>query len=214
MKKIDQYYMCHYQKLTERRSYVEKVVYKYKIQLNWILDYDKEVIDELELAKKFPNLFSDKNGQKLSRAEISLVMKHYTAFQDVLKNTHQNVVVFEDDIILCDDFDIKLNRYINQLPDNYDILWIGTCCNLHVTQSDPNLNVYLHRHGSRCTHAYVISYQGCKKLVDYFHTIYQPIDWFFNTAVKELNMNNYWAEPSLSIQDLSFESAIDCGRVE
>jgi hypothetical protein len=57
MKKIDQYYMCHYQKLTERRLYVEKVVDKYKIQLNWILDYDKEVIDELELAKKFPNLF-------------------------------------------------------------------------------------------------------------------------------------------------------------
>ena len=214
MRQIDRYYMCHYQKLTDRKSYVQKVVSKYNIDLHWILDYDKEVLDEVELSKQFPDLFSDKNGQKLSKAEISLVMKHYTAFNDVIQNNFKNVVVFEDDIILCDDFDVKLNKYINQLPIDYDILWIGTCCNLHVPQINPSLNVYLHRHGSRCTHAYVISQQGCKKLLNYFHTIYQPIDWYFNNAVRTLNMNNYWAEPALSIQDLSFESAIDCGRVE
>lgn len=214
MRKIDHYYMCHYQKLTDRKLYVENVVSKYNIDLHWILDYDKEVLNEEELTKKFPFLFSDKNGKKLSKAEISLVMKHYYAFQDTVSNNYDNVVVFEDDIILCEDFDKKLDMYINQLPDDYDILWIGTCCNLHSPQLNPNLNVYLNRHGSRCTHAYVISRQGCQKLLDFFHNIYQPIDWYFNTAVRTLNMNNYWGEPALSIQDLSFESAIDCGRVE
>jgi GR25 family glycosyltransferase involved in LPS biosynthesis len=214
MRKIDQYYMCHYQKLVERKVYVENVVSKYNIELNWILDYDKEVLDEVELTKSFPFLYSDKNGQKLSKAEISLVMKHYFAFKDTVEKNYENVVVFEDDIILVDDFDKKLSDYINQLPEDYDILWIGTCCNLHVPQTNSNLNVYLNRHGSRCTHAYVISKQGCQKLLDFFHTIYQPIDWYFNTSVRTLNMNNYWAEPPLSTQDLSFNSAIDCGRVE
>lgn len=213
MKKIDRYYMCHYTKLEERKKYVQNVVSEYNIDLHWILDYDKEVLNQEELSKKFPFLFSDKNGKKLSVAEISLVMKHYYAFQDTVSNNYDNVVVFEDDIILCEDFGKKIDSYINQLPDDYDILWIGTCCNLHSPQLNPNLNVYLNRHGSRCTHAYVISSQGCKKLLDFFHNIYQPIDWYFNTAVRTLNMNNYWAEPPLSIQDLSFESAIDCGKV-
>ena len=213
IKEIDKYYMCHYSKLTERRRYVEDVVLKYNIDLNWILEYDKEQIDENILSKIFPYLFSDKCGRKLSKAEISLAMKHYCVFNDVIKNNYQNVVVFEDDIILVDDFDKKLNKYINQLPDNYDILWIGTCCDLHTLQTDPELNVYTNSHGSICTHAYVISNDACKKIVDFFPKIYQAIDWFFNTSIRTLNLKNYWAEPPLSTQDLSFDSAINCGKV-
>jgi len=206
--KIDKYYMCHYSKLTERRSYIKDVVLKYNINLNWILEYDKEQINENILSKSFPDLFSDKSGKKPSKAEISLAMKHYCVFNDVIKNNFQNVVVFEDDIILVDDFDKKLNKYINQLPNNYDILWIGTCCNLYTSQIIPELNVYRNSHGSRCTHAYVISNAACKKIVDFFPKIYQAIDWFFNTSIKTLNLNNYWAEPPLSTQNTMFETTI------
>lgn len=206
--------MCHYQKLVDRKKYVEEVVAKFNINLNWILQYDKEELDETELTKIFPFLFSDKNGRKLSLAEISLVMKHYSAFKDTVEKGYNNVVVFEDDIILVEDFDKKLDKYLNQLPDDYDILWIGTCCNLHVPQYNPHIHVYSTQHGSRCTHAYLISQGGCKKLIDHFHTIYQPIDWYFNSSVKELNMKNFWAEPALSTQELSFESAINCGTVD
>lgn len=214
MRKIDKFYMCHYSKLTERRIYAENVLNEHNIEAHWILDYDKENIDEIDISQKFPFLFSNRNGNKLSRPEISLVMKHYCAFKDIVENNIQNAVVFEDDIILCDDFENKLSNYINQLPDDYDILWIGTCCNLHTPKSDPNKNVYPNQHGSRCTHAYVVSYNGCKKLLDFFPSIYQPIDWYFNTAIRTLRMNNYWAEPELSIQNLSFESAINAGQVQ
>lgn len=213
MNKIDKYYMCHYSKLTDRKEYVENVVLKYNIDLHWVLEYDKEQINENELSKNFPYLFSDNFGRKLSLAEISLVMKHYFVLLDVIKNNYKNVVVFEDDIILVDDFDNKLKKYINQLPENYDFLWIGVCCDLHTEQTNPDVNVYFNTHGSRCTHAYVISNDACRKLVDFFPNIHQPIDWFFNTSIRELGLNNYWAEPALSTQDLSFDSSINCGKV-
>lgn len=210
---IDKYYMCHYSKLTDRKKYVENVVSKYNIDLHWISEYDKEQLDESELSAKFPYLFSNRCGRKLSLAEISLAMKHYCVFLDVIKNDYKNVVVFEDDIILVDDFDNKLKKYINQLPENYDLLWIGVCCDLHTTQTNPDINVYFNTHGSRCTHAYVISNDACRKLVDFFPNIYQAIDWFFNTSIHTLRLNNYWAEPALSTQDLSFDSSINCGKV-
>jgi GR25 family glycosyltransferase involved in LPS biosynthesis len=210
---IDKYYMCHYSKLTDRKKYVENVVSKYNIDLHWISEYDKEQLDESELSAKFPYLFSNRCGRKLSLAEISLAMKHYCVFLDVIKNDYKNVVVFEDDIILVDDFDNKLKKYINQLPENYDLLWIGVCCDLHTPQTNPDINVYFNTHGSRCTHAYVISNEACRKLVDFFPNIYQAIDWFFNTSIHTLRLNNYWAEPALSTQDLSFDSSINCGKV-
>lgn len=206
---IDKYYMCHYSKLTDRKKYVEDVVSKYNIDLHWIYEYDKEQLNESELSKEFPYLFSDKWGRKMSLAEISLTMKHYCVFLDVIKNNYKNVVVFEDDIVLVDDFDIKLKKYINQLPEDYDILWIGTCCDLHMTQTDPELNVYFNEKGSRCTHAYVISNDACKKLVDFYPNVCQVIDWYFNSAIQTLNMNNYWAEPPLSTQNIYFDSTLD-----
>jgi GR25 family glycosyltransferase involved in LPS biosynthesis len=210
---IDKYYMCHYSKLTDRKKYVENVVSKYNIDLHWIYEYDKEQLDEKELSEKFPYLFSDRyygNGVKLSLPNISLAMKHYSVFLDVIKNDYKNVVVFEDDIVLVDDFDIKLKKYINQLPENYDLLWIGVCCNLHIPQTNPDINVYNNNiQGSRCTHAYVISNEACKKMIDFFSNIYQPIDWFFNAAIYNLSMNNYWAEPALSTQNENFDSTLE-----
>jgi GR25 family glycosyltransferase involved in LPS biosynthesis len=212
--KIDKFYMCHYQKLTERREYVEKVLSTHNIEVNWVLDFDKEALDKESLSKTYPFLFSNKNGRYLSLAEISLVLKHKYVFDDVVKNNYQNVVVFEDDIILVDDFNNKLNNYMEQLPSDYDILWIGTCCNLHANNISVDKNVYEVSHGSRCTHAYVISNSACRKINDIFDGVYQPIDWFFNSSIKTQNMRNFWAEPELSTQDLSFNSAINCGTVK
>ena len=214
MIKIEKYYMCHYQKLNERKKYVESVVSKYKIELQWVLDFDKEVLNRNELSKEYPLLYSYDNVEKLSLAEISLSMKHFAALRDAVFNNYQNVVIFEDDIILCDDFDSKLDSYLDQLPEDYDILWIGTCCDLHAPQTDTKSNVYLNLHGSRCTHAYVISQKGCKKILENSHKISKPIDWFFNELIGSLKMDNYWAEPPLSTQNLTFESSIDCGRVQ
>jgi GR25 family glycosyltransferase involved in LPS biosynthesis len=211
---IDKYYMCHYQKLSERRVYVESVVKKHNIDLDWVLDYDKEVIDKDQLVKEMPMIFSDWFGRSLSMAEISLVLKHRFIYEDVIKNGYQNVVVFEDDIILVDDFIEKMDSYMQQLPKDYDFLWIGTCCGLKHQPQINGLNVYRNQHGSRCTHAYVISNKACETILGRFADAYQPIDWILNSAIRDLNMNNFWAEPALSTQDLSFDSSINCGMVQ
>jgi GR25 family glycosyltransferase involved in LPS biosynthesis len=41
-------------------------------------------------------------------------------------------IIFEDDVILSDNFTNILNNYITQLPENYDMLFIGDGANLHI----------------------------------------------------------------------------------
>ena len=212
--KIDKYYICHYSKLSERRVYVENHIKQYKLDTKWVLEYDKEEITS-EVLDKFPKIldYNTNIGRKLSMSEISLVLKHFHIFNDMIKNNYNNIVVFEDDIILVEDFNKKIESYTNQLDNDYDILWIGTCCNLHTLKTSNDINVYRCERGSRCTHAYVISRKACEKIIQVLDSINEPIDWFFNKIIKQLNLNNYWAEPELSIQDLSFNSAINCGTV-
>lgn len=50
--------MYHCQKLTDRKSYVQKVVSKYTIDLHWILDHDKEFQDRVEITTIYDNNFN------------------------------------------------------------------------------------------------------------------------------------------------------------
>ena len=206
--KIDQYYICHYTKLSDRKSYIESHISKFNINLNWIYEFDKEDIDFQSITNQYPiintpNLFN----RVLKQSEISLILKHIKIFQDVIDKGYKNVVVFEDDIILDDDFLSKLEDYTNQLPNTYDILWIGSCCDLHITNLISGTNIY-RSNSSRCTHGYLISVEGCKKMLSIIHKINLPIDWFFNYAITNLKLENYWAEPDIVRQNSNFESAI------
>lgn len=212
--KIDKYYMCHYSKLSERKNYIDNHLSQYDLDLEWVLDFDKEKIDWENIKSEYPLILEvmPMFGRKMSKPEISLCLKHIFVFKDVIENNYDNVVVFEDDIILDDNFSEKLSDYTNQLPKTYDILWIGSCCNLHANLV-PDINVYK-KDSSRCTHAYLISRKGCESMINNLQLLNFPIDWFFNFVIKKENLENYWAEPDLAKQDLSFDSAINAGLVE
>jgi len=211
---INKYYMCHYSKLTERREYIENHIKNFNIDLEWILFYDKEDIDWDSLDKIYPNILNIMNefGRKLSKPEISLLLKHLEVFRDVIKNNYSNVIVFEDDIILDNDFNSKLDTYITQLPIDYDIFWIGSCCNLH-TNTIPNKYVY-DANSSRCTHAYLISKKGCEKMLECLNDLNHPIDWFFNYVIRTKKLKNYWAEPDLAQQNIVFNTTIQHNKNE
>lgn len=211
---IEKFYMCHYTKLVERKTYALEQLKKHNISAEWIEKFDKEDIDFDNLSNYYPRIFDNmpQFNRKMSKPEISLCLKHIEVFKDVLSKGYSNVVVFEDDIILVDDFNQKLNTYFTQLPEDYDIFWIGSCCNLHANYIN-GINIYPAL-SSRCTHAYLISYSGCKKMISLLEYLNSPIDWYFNFVIQNLKLKNYWAEPDLVTQELKFESAINAGNVK
>jgi hypothetical protein len=62
--------------------------------------------------------------------------------------------------------------------------------------------------GSRCTHAFIVSNNGAKKISSILQTADDAADWLYNRFIKELNLNNYWFEPALAIQNKSFNTTI------
>lgn len=206
--KIDKYYMCHYTKLSDRKDYAKDQIDRHNIDAKWITEFDKEDIDYDSLKNEYPTLLEYSNifNRKIRKSEISLCLKHISIFKDVILNNYQNVVVFEDDIILVDDFTNKLSEYMTQLPDDYDVLWIGSCCNLHAKYENDK-NIYK-SNSSRCTHAYLISNSGCRKMISQLKYLNHPIDWYFNFVISKLQMNNFWAEPDLASQNVKFDTSI------
>lgn len=61
----------------------------------------------------------------LSKGALGAFRSHLGVIKDAIENGHQKIAVFEDDIIFCDDFYDRLKIYLDNLPNNWDIMYLG-----------------------------------------------------------------------------------------
>ena len=206
-------FVLHYSKLTHRKRFIIDQFARHSItNYEFIERFDKDAItdDECpEFSKKYVST---------RRAELSLHLKHIHVYREMMLHDYEDVLVFEDDVVLSDDFMNKLKAYMTQLPKDYDMLFIGDGCNLHIPKymQVPNKNIYekcLHETkwggngAARCTDSYVIHKRCAKKICDYIVNLKTKIDspnggvdWWLNDVARELSLKVYWAEPTIVSQ--------------
>jgi len=205
---INKIFICHWDKLADRKEKLIKVLSEENIfDFEFVCDYDKETWSEEKIKSDFPKIFEvvEGYGRKLKPSEISLSLKHVKIIREVAKK-YEYALVLEDDVILCDNFVEEFSQSYNQLPDDWDIAWVGTCCELHAPTSEGK-RVY-RANGSRCTHAYAISNSGAKKVLSELKYCNTGSDFFYNLLIEKFNLNNYWFEPALAIQSPEFKTTI------
>jgi GR25 family glycosyltransferase involved in LPS biosynthesis len=210
---IDKIYVCHYTKLKERVPTLEKQLEKYGLDVYWVTDYDAEDID-ISLVRKYMTNVDKPLGlggihenRTLRLSELSLILKHNYVFEDMIKNNYESVLVLEDDVLFVEDFINKFNNQIKDAELDYDLIWVGTCCNLKYPNTVSDKFIYKHN-GSRCTHGYIISKNCAKKMMEFLKQNNYPADFAFNSAIEKMNLNNYWMEPSLILQNPMWETSI------
>ncbi len=207
--KPDNIYICHYTKLVDRKNILinhlsSRDIYQYE----WVENYNADDWDVGEIKKEYPNIFEiTTNGKKLPYSIISLLLKHLWILKDMVKKQYKSVLILEDDVVLCDNFKEKLEIYMNQLPSDWDLGWVGTCCNLHASMNG-NTNVY-RKNGSRCTHAFVVNLKCAETVLPDLNYPNNAADWYYNYLIEKYNLNNYWFEPPLAIQNKSFKTSLE-----
>jgi inositol phosphorylceramide mannosyltransferase catalytic subunit len=211
---VDNVYICHYKKLEERKKSIleqfkEEKIYAYE----FVENFDKTEWNIKEIEKEYPKVFKDwKKGlesydDNAQNSERSLALKHASILKNIFKNQYKASLILEDDVTLCNNFIEYCNYFISQLPDDWDIAWVGSCLNLHEPTVEDKY-VYKTSRGSRCTHAFLVSKSMVNKVIDYISDINLPSDHFYNYLIQKFNLNNYWFEPSLARQSLDFCSSI------
>ena len=140
-------FVLHYAKLVHRKKYIIEQFLSHSIT-----DYEFIEIEHSEIKV-----------HNIKEAESSLVFKHYYAYQ-LIAEKYDHALILEDDAFLTEGFMDKLNNYMSQLPQDYDMLYIGDGCKLHINKlSDANIykkDLYPTSWGgngaTRCTDSYVI----------------------------------------------------------
>jgi GR25 family glycosyltransferase involved in LPS biosynthesis len=200
-------FICHWKKLKKRKEVLLEVLKEEKIdEYEFVTDYDVDDWNIDEIKKEFPKIFElNPKGRKLKYSEISLSLKHIKIINEVAEK-YDYALVLEDDVILCDNFQEEFLKTFQQLPENWDLGWAGTCCNLH---SYPPKGMRISKtNGSRCTHAYIINNKCAKKILDELKYCNDGADFYYNYLIEKYQLNNYWFEPPLAIQNPDFDTTI------
>jgi GR25 family glycosyltransferase involved in LPS biosynthesis len=199
-------FVIHYSKLVDRKKYILEQFKKQNItDYEFIEKYNKEDLKDCDKL-----LF----GKNIKESMMSLITKTFYVYKLIAEN-YENALILEDDVILSDNFIDILKKYINQLPENYDMLFIGDGCNLHIPKDKliPNINIYNKclyytnwggDGATRCTDSYLINKKCAIKLCNYIKNLTSkinlPSDWWLNVAARDNNLSVYWAEPTIVTQ--------------
>ena len=198
-------FVIHYKKLINRKLFILEQFKKYNIS-----DYEFIEIDRDELHNHDISMFQ----KNYNNCQIAISLSHFYAYKQI-SDKYDNGLIFEDDVILSENFIDILKKYMSQLPKNYDMLFIGNGCNLHIENHKliSNKNIYKKclyptnwggDGASRCTDSYIISKKCANKLYEYINNlkykINLEIDWWLNVAARDNKFKVYWAEPTIVTQ--------------
>lgn len=210
-------YVVHYKPNIQRRKIMEAIFKKEKMEnVTWILDYDKEDVSYEMYTKNFQadHLEYQRRGQDpneffphypLQPAMVSLALKQKEAFRRIGYGEEPIGMMFEDDAIICENFKERLNFYLQTLPINFDVAFIGQGGGKRIPKEKlvGGQYWYLKDHpADRCADSIIFSRQAARKIYDAIneHKICFNPDPELGFWMKVMNMNVYWLEPPIVAQ--------------
>ena len=151
-------------------------------RFNAILGTD--IYDNFKSSGKIQN-----NGYTLRPHQVGIWQSHYKIWQYMIFNNIERLLIFEDDCSFVNDFKNLYHKTLELVKDEeYDILFLG------YSGADIVINKDLHllNHGiPRCTHAYVLTLSGAKKLVENMSIIDYPIDEIIGRMFSRKELKGY-----------------------
>lgn len=196
--KLDQIYISHYEKLTDRKVYFDKV-----ISTNTIFKGAQVVAsnDEIDKQVLLNNSYVDDRTvwHGLKNSEICIAEQMFKIYRLIAKSNNNLCLILEDDFVLTENFNHYLNEFLNNLPNDFDCIFMSSCCDLKPKHNNVVNKYFYEEETSRCTTAYLIKKETCEKILSIANYT-APIDWHLNFIKEKLGLKFYWSDPIIVLQ--------------
>ena len=170
------------------------------------LDYIKKQLDNAGIkAQQFPAIEPETNNGFHSKGAYGCLLSHWNIIQNLNDTNIGSCLIFEDDAKFDPLFKHKIHDIIQELPDDWGILYFwrdGWDDNECVSSTT---NLYRIRK-TNCTHAYAIHQRAYKPILDTIKSYLQdkknyPIDNIFNHLTSSLKIIAYCSKLNIVHQE-------------
>jgi hypothetical protein len=188
---IDRVYIAHSTKLKERFEYINKTIngVDFFSKKTNIVSFDEN--DDDRVYSKNNYRYDEKWSIGLKKSEICITEQMFHIWDLISKSDDNICLILEDDFILKENFEDRISFIENNLPKDFDCIFVSTCCNLQVPNEFDN--EFYESDYSRCTSGYIVTKEFCEKILqnkEYFAVV----DWHLTFVKKELNLKFYWTK--------------------
>lgn len=210
-------YVVHYKGNTQRRRVMDAIFKKEKMEnVHWILDWDREEVtyqmyvdnfqaDHLEYQKRGqdPNEFYP--HYPLQPSMVSLCLKQKEAFRRIGYGDSEVGIMFEDDAIICENFKETLHIYMNSLPADWDVAFIGQGAGKRIPKDRLEDGIFWYKKdhpADRCADSILFKKEAAFKIynaLEQYKICFNP-DPELGFWMKMGKMNVYWLEPPIVAQ--------------
>jgi glycosyl transferase family 25 len=186
---IDRVYVLTVKTFSDRIAHIENEMRKHQIDFQFVFSFDIPDMDDELLGKTF-------EGESLTMAQKSLVLKHFHAWQDAENHDYQKILIFEDDVILNNDFiDYfeKIMKALESLTPGY-LIFLGGA-DAKVSEEYLLSKELLVALPIATTEAYITDIVAIKRRLNWLTTnkISLPADHLICKIDKQLDIINYWS---------------------
>lgn len=115
------------------------------------------------------------SGFKIGPAPTGCWLSHYMLWNTLTRLPDEHVLVLEDDVELDVDFVEQFERALVYVPQDFDLLYVGSCCVGGHRAMIVGPRAVETKH-VQCTHAYVIAKKCLPFLLRTFRKVWAPID--------------------------------------
>lgn len=203
--------MLSVRSFADRIAHVTRELARHDISFEFVFEHDADVIPAELIERRF-------GPSDMSRGHQSLDLKHIDTWERAVAAGHQRVLVFEDDVVLAEDFPSAFARAMNEatrLAPGWAI-YLGRGDNHHVGRGDV-LTALVPGGELPATDALVFDLEAARRRLAYLetHRITRPADWLTRQTDAAVGVAHWWlARPIVEQGSMNgtFASVLDQKR--
>ncbi len=193
-------FVIHVRGNKEREKHIKRELQKHNIDYEFILEGNMEDITENNLEKYFSDDY-----KKIS-PQTSCVLKHFYAYEQIVKNNISIALVFEDDIELFNSFqkifEASVKESVTENLSGFIVSYEASTQNF-IGKSEEVARKYLYKkNNGRCAGAYLIDVAAAKMILDYTYKYKcnMNVDWLHNELSAKGILKIFWCHPPVAEQ--------------
>ena len=208
---VDAVYVLSVRRFADRIAHVERELGRHGIGFEFVFEHDADVIPDALIERRFA-------PSDMTRAHQSLDLKHIETWERAVARGHARVLVFEDDVVLADDFAAVFARAMDEAQR------LAPGWAIYLGRGD---NQYVGRGGAAtalvpggqlpATDAMVFDLEAARRRLAFLATrkITRPADWLTRETDATVGVAHWWlARPIVEQGSMNgtFASVLDAKR--
>ncbi len=136
-------------------------------------------------------------GRKLNITEVAIIMSHLGALKHAQIMGYENIIILEDDVIICEDWEERLEILLHSLPKDWEYVYLaGHSDYVKIPKYDKH--TIIHAPKMVGAFSYLVNQEGIKKLIKYCSEFVTTYDDMITHKIEEHKLNGYLYLPFMT----------------